>query len=365
MTVRRVSRWLALGLSLPLLLLLGSMTSPDSHAGYVVRQAWFQAEMLWGRVPLEQARHSDRFDEEQLARFDLLPEIQAFGASLGLAATANYTTINPTWDRTIYNLSASDPLAFRPVRWRFPIVGSVPYLGYFRPEDAQRKQRLLAAQGYDVYVRTAGAYSTLGWFEDPLLPHMLTWPEGTLANTIFHELAHATLWIPGSVRFNESYANFVGNEAELRFLVARHGEDSEEVQRLLDRRRDRDAYLQLLHEVYVTLDHLYRDPDLDPGTKLREKDLILAALPTRLAEQGLSNPEPWLRAARRGPWNNARLHQFRTYNDSHVYFAALLHQEGGDLAAFIERLGEVTHGAADPYAALKDHVGDNWLAEVP
>ena len=254
-------------------------------------------------------------------------------------------------------MSACDPLAFRPVKWRFPIVGTVPYLGYFRIEDARRRAADLRERDLDVYVRTAGAYSTLGWFEDPLLPHMLKWDESELANTLLHERAHATLWIPGSVKFNESFAAFVGDEAEMRYLVDRYGPDSEPVRKEVDRRTDGVLWKTLQHETYQTLDAIYRRKDLDRGGKLREKGLVLSALPTRVAESGFAEPARYVRAARAGPWNNARLVQFRTYHTAHDHFAALLAQEGGDLLAFIDRIDDLTRAGGDPYEALATAVG--------
>ena len=88
-------------------------------------------------------------------------------------------------------------------------MGRVPYLGFFRRKDAEPWIRRLENQGYETYIRTAGAYSTLGWFEDPVLPGMLKWSDYRLADTVLHELAHATVWIKGSVKFNESFASFV------------------------------------------------------------------------------------------------------------------------------------------------------------
>jgi len=351
-------RWTAvllLGIGAILVALLA--LSPDTAVGYLARQGFFQVDLLAGRVPLEQARASGRYSEAQMARLEWIREIQAFGDDLGLASGKSYTTINPSWDRTIYNVSACPRLALRPVRWRFPIAGRVPYLGFFRKADALRRRDLLEAQGYDVYVRKAGAYSTLGWFSDPVLPQMLEWPEGTLANTLLHERVHATLWIPGSVRFNESFANFVGNEAQLRYLIHRYGEGAPEVQEELRRREDRERFRKLLQEVYAGLDALYRDPERTPGEKFRDKALVLAAIPTRVAALHLHHQDRTMEAVRRSPWNNARLVQFRTYHTSHEQFAALLDQEGGDLMAFIARVGAICRGSDDPYAALAAATG--------
>lgn len=336
--------------------------SPDTTVGYVARQAAFQGEMLWGRIPLDEARPG--LDEAQGARLDLIPGIQSFGDTLGLEAGRSYGSINPAWDRTIYNVSASAPLAFEPVRWRFPVVGRVPYLGYFRLSDALRRGRALHRRGYDVYIRTAGAYSTLGWFADPILPHMLHWPEGRLAGTLFHERAHATLWIPGSVRFNESFASFVGREAEMRWLVHRYGGGSDEVERERHRRADRAVWRAFLHQTWKDLDAVYEDPDRTPADKRRDKALILAALPTRAAALDLHRRDAYVRHARRGPWNNARLMQFRTYNDNQARFARLLEHEGGDLRAFIDRVEAITRGADDPFAALARAVGEDPVADA-
>jgi len=341
-----------------------SAISPDTSTGYVGRQALFQLELLYGRVPLARARASGDLTAKEVQHLDWIPEIQAFGDKLGLAAGKSYVTINPTWHRTIYNLSACDPVSFRVVHWRFPIVGTVPYLGYFRARDARHRLRVLRARGYDVYVRTAGAYSTLGWFSDPVLPQMLHWSDGQLANTLLHERTHATLWIPGSVNFNESFANFVGNEAELRYLVDRYGADSPEVAKEKARREDYQTYRKLMQDTYQALQAVYTDPDLDRGEKLRDKALIFAALPERAALAGFHREDAYLGAMRRGPWNNARMAQFRTYNTSQGHFAALLEQEHGDLRAFIDRVGEIARGQQDPYAALARAVGADPLADA-
>ncbi len=364
MELRRIARRAAWGLAGLGVLLAGMALSPDTTPGYLARQGYFQAELLWGRVPLEAVHDDPSLGSPERQRLAWIPDVQAFGDALGLKSSRSYDTINPSWRRTIYNVSACDPVAFEPVRWRFPIVGSMPYLGYFRPEDARRRKRALEHRGFDVYVRTAGAYSTLGWFADPVLPHMLRWDEGRLANTLLHERAHATLWIPGSVKFNESFAGFVGNEGERRYLVHRHGADSDPVRAHARRVADDLLWRETLHATYKALEVVYADEGRTVGQKLRDKDVVLASLPTRLVERGVEEPR-YLRAARQGPWNNARLVQFRTYHTAHDHFAVLLEQEGGDLTRFIARVGEITRGARDPYAALARAVGAEPVPKAP
>lgn len=355
--MRKSLRAIAMTALVPTLSLGAAAAVPGCSVGYLAQQGWFQAELLAGREPIEEVIASGALSEPRIERLRLVPRIKAFGAGIGLASTDNYDTINPDWKRTIRNVSASDPVAFRPVRWWFPIVGRVPYLGYFREPDARRRARELEQQGYDVYVRTAGAYSTLGWFRDPVLPSMLDGTEFALAETILHELAHATLWVKGSVQFNESFANFVGETAAIRYLEVTYGVGSEPVLDAKRRLDDRLRFRAMLHGLYEDLEAVYDDPTTSRAEKLVRKHRLFATLPTRTAAIGLHREEAYLRQVRAERWNNARLVQFRTYNRSREWFDALLVQEDGDLLAFIERIDELTRDADDPYAALALAVG--------
>lgn len=324
---------------------------------YLASAAWFQGDLLWGRVPLDEAMASGRYEEPQLQRLRWVPEIKAYGARIGLSATQNYDTINPDWNQTIWNVSASEPDAFRNKTWWFPIVGPMPYLGFFERPQADALAAELEAEGLDVYVRTAGAYSTLGWFRDPLMPGMLKWSEYDLANTILHELAHATVWIPGSVQFNESFASYVGDAAGRAYMVEKHGAGSDEVLAMEDRIRDSRDWTAFQRQLYRDLDAIYDDASLSRDEKLARKAAIFADLGPRVDAVGFRDPEKYRKAVDKGPWNNARLMQFRTYNRSTDWFRLLHDREGGDLLKFMEAVRTVTAGADDPYRALALAVG--------
>jgi predicted aminopeptidase len=325
--------------------------------GYVVRSAYFQAELLGSRRPVDKVRRKGSLSSEQLAKLDLIADVKAYGGEIGLESTDNYETIARDWDRTIWNLSACQPLSLQPRTWTFPIVGRVPYLGFFRRKDADGWRSRLEKDGYETYLRTAGAYSTLGWFRDPILMGMLKWPDTRLAETVLHELAHATLWIKGSVKFNESFASFFGDVAALRYLSARHGPDSEPVKRTLRDAEDLDRWRALLRALYKDLNALYADPDLSDAEKLTRKKTLFDGLEARVEAAGMNNPERFKRAATRGTWNNARMMQYRTYNHNRDRFQALLDAENGDLLRFIKRIGVITRGADDPFAALEAAAG--------
>lgn len=329
---------------------------PDSMAQYLVRAAWHQGTLLWAREPVEGVLASGQLDPRRAQALATSQRIKAFGAELGLSSTDNYDALAVGWEKTIWNATICAPDSFEPRTLWFPIVGTVPYLGFFDEAEARRYLARHGA-GQDVFLRTAGAYSTLGWFRDPLLPAMLDWPEHELANTILHELAHATLWIPGSVAFNESFASVVGDKAARAWIVHAHGADSPEAQALDGIETDRLHFRRMLHGVWGELDAVYSDPALSRREKLIRKREIIGTIPHRTARLPLRQPQRWVAFVQREPWNNARLVQFQTYNEGPEWFEALYAQEGGDLMAFIRRVDELTRDADDPFAALAAAVG--------
>lgn len=333
--------------------LLASAFIPGCGVGYVVRSAYFQAELLNSRTPIEDVRATEDLTKKQIAALDRIADVKAFGAEFGLKATDNYDTIAWDWHREIWNLSACPPLQFKPVTWRFPIVGKVPYLGFFRKQDADIWAERLRKDGNDVYMRTAGAYSTLGWFRDPVLPPMLGWDDLRLADTVLHELVHATLWIPGSVKFNESFANFVGEKAAFQYLEARFGTHSPELRTALERHEDMKKWRETLRALYQDLDAVYKDDQRSESQKLEQRKQLYDSLEERVRLADFKHPERFLKAVAKGPWNNARLAQYRTYNHRRDWFERILDRNNGDLLLFMDEIEQITKDAKDPFKALK------------
>lgn len=338
-------RHLSLFLSLPLL---------SGCVGYVLQAGYHEAELLGSRRPIERILTEGRASAGQEQRLRLIPSLKAYGKKQGLSSTENYETVAWNWEKSIYNVSACDPVSFTPRTWTFPIVGKVPYLGFFTEADASRWQGRLTEEGLDVWVRTAGAFSTLGWFRDPVLPNMLLWDEADLAETVFHELAHATLWVPGSVDFNESFASFVGEEMAEQYLTDTYGPESESLREARTLNQDYRGWQVLLHALFQDLDSVYRDPSLSRDQRLARKAELFAALPSRVLASDLVMKERWAAASGRGVWNNARLYQYRTYNTSRDRFLALLQRNHGDILAFIHNIQSITKGRKDPFVALSE-----------
>ena len=187
---------------------------------------------------------------------------------------------------------------------------------------------------------------------------MLDWSETDLAETVLHELAHATLWIRGDASFNETYASVVGETAALQWLDHRYGPVSAVRVAFHREQADYAAYRGMLREVYRELDALYADPTLTDDDKLTRKQVVLGGLEERLDDLDLHELERWRRALERSPWNNARLMGYRTYDTGRADFDALMDACGGDISAFIDRVQALSKGAHTPRAALRAGLRD-------
>jgi predicted aminopeptidase len=353
--VRRFGRF---GFPSAVILLACTLLLPG--CAYICKQAGGQLRLLAGRVPLDKAVETVEFTQEELEMLGWVPRIKEYGeAEIGLSPTKNYTTINPDFDSVVWNVSGAAPDSFTSHVYRYPVVGDLPYIGFFDRADAEAERDRLAELGWEPYLRGAGAYSTLGWFKDPLWRSMLAWDIEQMSNTVLHELAHATLWLRGEGKFNESFAAFVGDEASRRFLRDLSDERPEVWQTFLDEEEDRAQYRAFMHSMVRRLEALYgaglardevlaqRDRVIEQGrTEYRELDWHLAGYARAM------NPNRTL--------NNARLKQFRVYNTGLDDFDEALVRFDGDLKAFVQACATELPRAKrkggrdwDPYEALR------------
>lgn len=181
--------------------------------GYIAESAYHQADILRRRVPLQKALTDLPLTEREKKQIELALEVRIFmKEELGLEVGKNYSTyVALNRDYVSYAVSAAPKNELRPYKWHFPIIGSVPYKAYFKKERAKEMAKELAEEeDLDTFVRGVSAYSTLGWFPDPLLSSMLKYREHNLVDTLIHETVHANLYIKGQSKFNERVATFLG-----------------------------------------------------------------------------------------------------------------------------------------------------------
>ena len=226
-----------------------------------------------------------------------------------------------------WNVFAAPEFSLTPHQWCYPIVGCAVYRGFFDPADAQREAAALAARGFDVHVGRVAAYSTLGWFDDPLLSTFIGYPDARLAELLFHELAHGVLFVPGDSAFNEGFATFVGREGAVQWLRAA-GRDPAPYLAAQRGAAHRAAFFQAWRE---RLRALYAEP-LAPDQRRLLKAALLEAMGACYAEFG-TRGVPGFRGTL-APLNNAQLAAMGTYEDRTTAFAALLARERGDWRAF-------------------------------
>ncbi|MCP4702666.1 MAG: aminopeptidase [Gammaproteobacteria bacterium] len=229
----------------------------------------------------------------------------------------------------VWNVFAAPEFSLKPIRFCFPIAGCVSYRGYFSRTGAQAFADKLRTQGHDVYVGGVAAYSTLGWFDDPVLNTM--WPETRAVEIIFHELAHQRLYIANDSAFNEAFAVTVALEGiKRRQLAAGEPVDHYPLSRL----RRKKAFVALVRETSEHLREIYQTP-LDKNEMRTLKKAAFQAMRARYAELkvqwgGYSGYDVWFAKN----LNNAKLATVSTYHNLVPAFQTLLAQCGGDLRAF-------------------------------
>lgn len=256
---------------------------------------------------------------------------------LDLPADGSYQSLVEVGGPVTWNVVATPEFSLEPERWCFPVAGCVTYRGYFDRSDAERFAQKLAGKGFDVAVSPAAAYSTLGWFDDPLLDTMLAQPPSRLAAMLFHELAHQRLYVKGDTAFNEAYAGFM-EQAGVRLWLQQAG-DGEGLQQWRMAQKAAREFTGLLLEVRERLAALYRSA-AGPGVIRLAKQDALAAMQSEyrtLVEQRWQGQDyfgGWMQ----GPLNNAHLATISTYARGHCAFAGILDGAEGNFITFHEQL---------------------------
>lgn len=280
---------------------------------YLLQAAGGQYELLHAARSLHSVQEDPNVTPRVKRLLARVPAIKRFGEFNGLTPTQNYTHYTDLHrSAAVYVVQGCAPLAFTPKRWSFPIAGTVPYLGFFDEANARAyADELQAEEQLDVTVRTASAYSTLGWFRDPVLSTMLregpdAFPD--LANVVLHESVHATLYVADQSAFNESLASFVADRLTWDLMVGRFGLRSKEVTDWQAGEARAERFVTELRHAHDELSALYASNRSDEE-KRSLKDARLDALQRALGTK------------RR--YNNADLAGVRTYDSGTEAFEQL------------------------------------------
>ncbi|HET8624353.1 MAG TPA: aminopeptidase [Gemmatimonadales bacterium] len=321
---------------------------------YVTRAGLEESRILRDARPIDQLIADPAIKPEFRASLGLVRKTRDHAAGLGLAAKQTYTTFTDIGrDTLLLNLSAAPKNCICPYTWKYPIVGRIPYKGFFDFRRARLEAGGLAARGYDVYLRPAAAFSTLGWFNDPLLSTALTRDSVELAALVFHEIAHNSLYVRSATPFNESFAEYVGYHAAEHFFRTRG--DTAAARRALDRWHDEMVLGRYYAELTARLDNFYAT---QPDSMALERGRAEAAEWARAQLAGPVGAE--LRTYRIGrlserPINNAQLIGATIYRTRLDLFDRWHLRHDADVRTSVSALRELMDGAEgdSAYARLE------------
>jgi predicted aminopeptidase len=339
---------------LPLSAAIAVVCTVFFSACYTVQQGVIMLGYLRRAVPLEDMAADDgqRFVER-------IADIRRFAVDeLFLKDTQNYTRyVELDRDYLAAVVSASAKDSFTTYEWWFPVVGHVPYKGFFDEEKARAEAAKLKQKDLDVLIRRVDAFSTLGYFRDPLYSYMKNYSTYRLADLIIHETLHATVFIKGQSSFNEELAEFVGEEGSRLYIEKRFGKESPEYREMLEDRADSAAFVAFIQALIAELETLYT------SAASREEKLMGKGLIIKEAQERFTIRYETLFTSDRYRFfstmavNNAYLELFRLYYAGDSYLRELYQRCGGErsegaLAAFIS-VAKGIKDKKDPKAALQ------------
>ena len=329
---------------------------------YLTRAGFEETRILKAREPIADVLADSATPPALRRSLDLVVAVRNYAADLGLEAGKTYTTFADVGrDTLLLVLQASPRNCLCPYEWKWPIVGRMPYKGFFDPKAAQHAADKLAAKGFDVYLRPSGAFSTLGWFNDPLLSTALSRDSMELAATVFHEIAHNSLYVKSATPFNESFAQLAGYRSAETFFRSRG--DSALAVRAADRWHDEIILGAFYTELTDRLKALYA-LQLDSAAVDSGRAVVGAWARAQLQD----SIGPVLRTYRIGPQvnrpiNNARLIGATIYRSHLDLFEQWYQQHGADVRRSVADLRELMKGAEGDSAfarlarAVRDSTG--------
>jgi predicted aminopeptidase len=333
------------------LLLLLAGCGACGRVAYVARGTVAEARLLLRREPIDVVLARPTTDRELRDRLELVLAVRGFAAQvLGLRVGDSFSTyVQADGDAIVWVVSAARRDRLEAHTWWYPIVGRVPYQGHFERRDAARAAAALATRGLDVDVRPASAFSTLGWFADPLLSTTARAGPVSLVETVLHELFHATLYVPGETMFNESAATFVGYRGAIAFFCDGPGTEEDRCDEARTRWTRIRAHGRVLGHYADRLRTLYAR-GLPPRIRERARLALARAAARTLEHRNLGA------AAELVPPNNARLLGMLAYETELDLFERLA-PAGADLRGSIAAV--VAAGRApggQPFEAVRARV---------
>ena len=347
--VRRVIRWVLTGL---LVVVAAFVATPLGR--YILRAGWEESKILARRRPIEEVIADSGTSSGLRDRLTLVIAARQYAVdSLRLSAGESFTTFAQLdRDTLVLVLSAAYRDRLVAYRWWFPIVGRLPYKGFFKTGDALRARADFDARGFDTYLRPASAFSTLGWFNDPLLSTTVRSDTASLVNTVIHELSHNTLFVAGNAEFSESFANFIGTRGAEAFFRSRNSLAA--AQAVVDDWANDQVLGAFWERTATALDSAYREWPTDSAARVVARDSVYARARRTLVDSvGPRLRGVNLNALSRIQLDNAALLARRVYAQRLDLFDSVWVRHDRDVRKTIAAIQTTVRNARQPFAALE------------
>lgn len=315
---------------------------------YTLQQALHQNDLYNTRRRVDLVLSDPGTKSETRRALMQVRQILDFAAKSGLRTDGAYEYLIVTPEPVVsYIIQAAQPTKMEFVTWWFPVVGEVPYLGFFRKEERDAKARELRKQGLDVAEGGAGAFSSLGWFDDPIFSSMLERSDEDLAHLFFHELTHRTLWVAGSTEFNENLAEFIASDLTVDFLRATGR--GEQIDRYQAKHGDKNLFRAWLLQLKKALEEIYHASSIPPEEILKRKDETIA----KYLKPPLRPVFKVVDFLRGENWNNASILGAALYApDEERFLRAQRCSRTSNAREFLLVLTRAVDEKRDPFAAL-------------
>lgn len=329
----------------------------SSELSWFAKQGIGQAEVLLGARSIPRVVADPETDDVVRRRLAIVLAARRFARDeLGLAVGQQYRAVTfLDAPAVVYVVSAAPRTSLEPFTWDYPVLGALPYRGFFSLAEAEAEAASLARTGLDVDVRPVSTYSLLGVLPDPVVsPMLFAGDELALVETVIHELAHATVFARGQGAFNEGLATFIGRAGRERFVAERFGPDSAIAARMAARDSDRQAYAQAVGALAFDLRVLFAQaPALSEDDVLRRKDRIFLAHQTHFQEEVVPALATWAMKQARLPDNNAELSSYGIYSLKQRVYEEAYASCNEDMRCLLELLRAAAR-SDDPEVALAE-----------
>lgn len=330
-------------------LLVGMLTQGDL-VEYGLTMARGQITILVKAKPIKKYLADPNVPDSLKQKVLLIQDIKTFCYdSLGMNHTRNYEKIYDQKGKPLlWVVTACKPYALAPKIWKFPVIGAVTYKGFFSQEAAKEEETSLIKEGYETKIRIVNAWSTLGWFRDPIMSSMLEDSEGDIANVIIHELSHGTIFIKNDVEYSENLANFIGDQGSYLYLKTKYGEDSELYRSFYQSNEDYVNFAGHFVQGAKRLDSLYTAMEsarLPLSERAVKKEILIRDIVNGLDEIAFYYPDRYKKVFRETLPNNAFFIVYLQYNNQQDEFRKEFEEvAGGNLRRYIEYLREKFEG---------------------